>query len=102
MKLPPRGYQWDPAMDARCHETYAFGFEDVVLIFHDPEADYLVYGPVLRDGEERFVAIGRLLWGTIVAVVYTIRDGEKRLIWVRPARVNERAAFNRHNGLEGP
>ncbi|HEX8244741.1 MAG TPA: BrnT family toxin [Longimicrobium sp.] len=102
MKPPPKGYQWDPAMDARCHEQYAFGFHDVVQVFNDPETDYLVYGPVVRDEEERFVAIGRMEWGTVVAVVYTIRDGEKRLIWVRPARANERAEFYEHNGLDTP
>jgi uncharacterized DUF497 family protein len=102
MRLPPAGYQWDPEMDAKCLDTYAFDFLDVVRVFDDPGADYLVYGPYDHAGEERYVAIGRMEWGTIVAVVYTMRGDDKRLIWVRPARKKESAAFCLHNGIEAP
>ena len=89
-------------MDAKCLQEYAFSFHDVVKVFEDPDADYLVYGPMEGEHEERFVAIGRLEWGTVVAVVYTMRGEDKRLIWVRPARRTERAAFYLHNGIEAP
>ena len=106
MPEPPKGYEWDPAMDRRCFAEYAFTFHDVVEVFNDPVADYLRFGPYTHPGdgtaEARFIAIGRLSWGMVIAVVYTMREGRRRIIWVRPARRNERAAFYAHNGIEAP
>jgi uncharacterized DUF497 family protein len=97
MTLPPRGFDWDPAMNEKCEATYGFSFSDLVHVFEDWESDYLRLGPFDLHGEKRFLAVGRMEWGTIVAVVYTMRDGLRRLIWVRPARRSERAAFLAHN-----
>lgn len=87
-------------MSDRCQAEYGFSFSDLVNVFEDEEFDYLRLGPFDRAGEARFVAIGRMRWGTVVAVVYTMRGGVRRLIWVRPARRNERAQFYAHNGME--
>lgn len=104
MRKLPTGYQWDPAQDARCHEKYGFGFEQVIKVFSDPDADYLVHGPRIYDTdegpEERFWAIGRMEGGAVVAVVYTMRGSDKRLIWVRFTTREERTEFNRHNGID--
>jgi hypothetical protein len=35
----------------------------------------------------------------IVAVVYTIREGRRRIITAHPAPEKQRAAFNAHNGI---
>lgn len=103
MQTPPPGYQWDESQNARCLREWGFGFAEVVEVFRDPDADHLVVGPLLHGPEglqeERFLAVGRMEWGTVVTVVYTMRDGDRRLIWVRPARREEREAFYLHNGI---
>ncbi|HEX8694759.1 MAG TPA: BrnT family toxin [Longimicrobium sp.] len=96
---PAPGFAWDAAMNERCESTYGFSFHDVANVFQDEEFDYLRLGPFNHEGETRYVAIGRMQWGLVVAVVYTMRDGVRRLIWVRPARRSERAEFNAHNGV---
>jgi uncharacterized DUF497 family protein len=50
-----------------------------------------VYSP--RDGEDRYLALGRLQEFTI-AVVYCDRDGKRRLISARPAHSKERKAYD--------
>lgn len=98
---PLRGFDWDPAMNDRCRREYGFTFADVAQVFLDEAFDYLRLGPFDDHGEPRYVAIGRMEWGLVVAVVYTMRDGLRRLIWVRPARRSGRAAFHAHHGT-GP
>jgi uncharacterized DUF497 family protein len=46
-----------------------------------------------RRGETRFVAIGPLPDGTLVAVVYTMRGTKFRIITARRARSNEQRAY---------
>jgi uncharacterized DUF497 family protein len=103
MQTPPAGYQWDDSQNARCQFEWGFSFHDVVEVFRDPGADHLVVGPVLHGPEglqeERFLAVGRMEWGSVVTVVYTMRGTDRRLIWVRPARREEREAFYQHNGI---
>ncbi|HEX5725616.1 MAG TPA: BrnT family toxin [Longimicrobiaceae bacterium] len=100
--LPPPGFDWDPSMSARCEAEYGFSFSDLVNVFEDAEIDYLRLGPFDLHGEQRYLAIGRMEWGTIVAVVYTMRAGVRRLIWVRPARRSERAELLAYNaGIHG-
>ncbi|HEX8361463.1 MAG TPA: BrnT family toxin [Longimicrobium sp.] len=99
MTDPPAGFDWDPAASERCEDEHGFSFFDLVHVFSDERYDYLDLGEHERGGEARRVLIGRMPWGLIVAVVYTAREGVRRLIWVRPARRGERKAFNEHNGL---
>lgn len=106
MTLPPPGFDWDPAMNEKCQAEYGFSFCDLAHVFDDWEYEYLRLGPFDFQGEKRYLAIGRMEWGTVVAVVYTMRHGLRRIIWVRPARRNERAEFLAHNqpivtGAEG-
>jgi uncharacterized DUF497 family protein len=95
----PPGFDWDDAASRRCEDEYGFSFFDLVWVFQNEHYDYLDLGERERDSEMRGVVIGRMPWGLIVAVVYTMRDGLRRLIWVRPARRGERKEFNEHNGL---
>jgi uncharacterized DUF497 family protein len=96
------GYEWDDAMDARCLNEYGFSFHDVVGIFDSDEFEYLLLGPFAVEAEARWVAIGALPWGSVFAVVYTDRPPNRRIIWVRPARRSERAAFYDHNDWGQP
>jgi uncharacterized DUF497 family protein len=97
MEFPP-GFQWDEAQSGRCAELYGFGFDEVVSLFDDEEFDYLRIGPYDRDGEPQYRAIGRMAWGLIVAVAYTMRGPARRIIWARPAGRGERRAFEEQNG----
>jgi uncharacterized DUF497 family protein len=94
----PRGYEWDDAQSLRCHDTYGFTFHDLVAVFEDEVDDYLRVGPYDFEGEAQFRAIGRMAWGLVVTVVYTMRDGNRRIVWARPASRAERRAFHAQNG----
>lgn len=69
-------------------------------MFDDEPYHYLDLGEREHKGEMRRVVIGRLPWGLIVAVIFTMRKRVRRLIWVRPARRAERRAFNEYNGVD--
>ncbi|MDB4951646.1 MAG: Ribonuclease toxin, BrnT, of type toxin-antitoxin system [Gemmatimonadetes bacterium] len=97
LMTPPTGFQWDPAQCDRCSETFGFTFAEVADVFEDEEFDYLRIGPMDHDGEMRYRAIGRMSWGLIVVVAYTMRGTDRRIIWARPARKDERRAFEDHN-----
>jgi uncharacterized DUF497 family protein len=91
-------FQWDEDKRRYNLEKHGVDFWDVTRIFENPLV--LNYSP--RGDEIRFVAIGRLIppesvpnqWsGPLVAVVYTIRDGEIRIISARRASTNERKQY---------
>ena len=92
-------------MNERCDQQWFFTFFDVARIFSDDEYDFLNLGPKefrYPDGrsEERYVAIGMLERSSlIVAVVYTMREGRRRIITAHPAPEKQRAAFRAHNGI---
>lgn len=100
MPEPPKGYEWDPKVNEWCWETYGFSLADVTHIFNDEEYDYLRI-ELSHPEEKRLLAIGRMDGGQIVAVVYTMREGRRRIITVHPAPHKQRAAFWAHNGREG-
>jgi uncharacterized DUF497 family protein len=100
LTTPPPGFDWDPFTNSRCEREYGFSFFDLVELFEDKRFTYLDLGEREHKGEMRRVVIGRLPWGLIVAVVFTVREGVRRLIWVRPARRGERRAFNEYNGVD--
>lgn len=105
MESPPPGFEWDPRMNERCDEQWFFTFFDAARIFSDEEFDFLNIGPKefrYPDGrvEERHVAIGMLERSSlIIAVVYTMREGRRRIITAHPAPEKQRAAFRAHNGI---
>lgn len=100
MPLPPPGFSWNEGAFAACFEQLGFGFDEVVHIFQDEEFDYLRMGPFDHEGESRYRAIGRLRWGLVVAVAYTMRGGLRHVIHARPASRSERRAFAAHHGQE--
>ena len=102
METPPSGYEWDEAMNCRCICEYGFSFHDVVSIFECDEFEYLEAGPFAVEDEVRWVAIGAMAWGSVFLAVYTHREVNRRIIWVRPARRKERAACYEHNDWGQP
>ena len=90
---PPPGFDWDPEHAAEVLRRTGHSFLDAVHVFQDEEFDYLRVGPEERNGESRYRAIGRLPWGSVVVVAYTMRHGLRRLVWIRTANRKEEKAF---------
>ena len=59
------------------------------------DGEFIEYEDARKDyGEKRYIAIGPIE-GTLFAVVYTWRDGRRRLISARRANRKERDAYRR-------
>lgn len=82
-------FEWDEAKRLRVLEQRGIDFVDVAPILLGRTLAYQSD----RNDETRFVAIGPLEDGTLVAVVYTIRETRFRIITARQARKNEQHAY---------
>lgn len=70
---------------------HGIDFQDVAEVFGDPTAyEYLSAG---QHGEQRCVLVGPMR-SRIVAVIYTIRGTQIRIISARVARLEERELWN--------
>jgi hypothetical protein len=83
-------FEWDAAKHSANLAKHGIGFLDAVRIFE---------GPVLEKtdrrqdyGEDRIAAIG-IAAGLELYVVYTIRNGKRRIISARRANRHEREAY---------
>lgn len=81
-------FEWDEAKCALNLEKHGIDFEDAIAIWEGP----IQVRPSHRSGESRWIAVG-LVETLEVAVVYTERNGVKRLISARRARRNERKTY---------
>ena len=85
-------YDWDPAKDAANVDKHGIAFIREVEVFDDPRR--------LDDdstraefGEARRLTVGRVR-GDMIAVIYTDRDGKRRIISARKARRSERRRYD--------
>lgn len=93
-------YEWNEDKASANVEKHHVSFETACLVFSDPDCreHFLVF--VSDDGkrEVRYLATGRV-YGDYWSVVYTPRNGRKRILSARRATTNERRdydkAFNR-------
>ena len=83
-------FEWNEEKNAKTKQERGFGFDYVAKIFKgrvlervDNRKDY---------GETRIAALGEVE-GTIYYVVYTKRNGAKRIISARKANENERREY---------
>lgn len=83
------GVEWDERKRLRILRERGIDFIDAAKILFERVYEYRSD----RKGETRFVAIGPLEDGTLVAVVYTIRGAKFRIITARRARSNEQRAY---------
>jgi uncharacterized DUF497 family protein len=81
-------FEWDEAKLIRNVHVHRIDFRDVPQIFDGP---HLIQRSAY-EAKERFIAIG-FLENREVAVVFTVRDGKRRLISARPASRDERKTF---------
>jgi uncharacterized DUF497 family protein len=83
-------FEWDEAKRLANIEKHGIDFADITEMFNghvieneDRRRDY---------GEQRIRAFGEVD-GRVVQVVYTLRNGRRRVISARRARRNERRAY---------
>jgi uncharacterized DUF497 family protein len=94
MEFSVKGFQWDAAKSQSNLLKHGIDFEDAKEIF---------YGPIAvldsnRNDERRWVAIGDLE-SQLIAVIFTVRNGEVRIISARRARKHEERAYrNKETG----
>jgi uncharacterized protein len=82
-------YEWDDTKLTRNINVHRIDFRDVPQIFEGP---HLIQASAY-DAEERFLAIG-FLEDREVTVVFTVRDGKRRIISARPASRYERKTLH--------
>ena len=70
------GFEWSPAKRQRVLKGRKIDFVDAAKGLLGPVYEFRSD----RHSEERFVAIGPLLDGTLIVIVYTIRDSKIRII----------------------
>jgi uncharacterized DUF497 family protein len=81
-------FEWDEAKREDNINKHRIDFNDVHAVFDGP----FILRSSIRGGEQRMLAIG-LLQDREVTVVFTIRNGRRRIISARRARRDERQAF---------
>lgn len=81
-------FQWDAAKDAANIRKHGIDFEDAKRIFYEP----IIILVSSRNEEKRWVGIGKLD-ALFVAVIFTMRDKQVRIISARRARRHEERAY---------
>lgn len=81
-------FEWDEAKRLATLQKHGIDFLDLGRFFG---SRHLLAG-ARSEGESRFLAIGELN-GLVIAVVFTERNGRKRIITARRARRYEREDF---------
>ena len=87
----PLGFEWDEDKQRKALEERRIDFRDVIRIFDGPVLETLSRHQV----ETRWVAAG-IVDGKEIAVMYTVRDGRRRIITARRARTHERREYHAH------
>jgi uncharacterized DUF497 family protein len=80
-------FQFDPAKARSNRKKHKVSFADAEGVFYDPLAIHSE--DPYSEQEERWIAVGMGSAGQILAVVYTLRGDEIRLISVRRATRRE-------------
>ncbi|SRR6266705_6851148 len=83
------GFEWDEDKRLQTLTQRGIDFVDVARVLLKCTYRYRSD----RKGEERFVAIGPMGEGTLVAIVYTVRGKNLRIITARRAWPNEQRAY---------
>jgi uncharacterized protein len=83
------GFEWDEDKRVRILKLRGIDFVDAAKVF----LRWVYRYRSDRKGEVRFVAIGALEEGVLIAVIYTVRGKNLRIITVRRAWPNEQRAY---------
>ncbi len=83
-------FQWDPRKDRANQAKHGLSFKQASQLFKD-NAEYLeIYDEEHSDDEDRFIAIGNVLIGTIVVVFTEPEDHVVRILSARRTTRKER------------
>jgi uncharacterized protein len=85
------GFDWDPAKARANLAKHKIRFADAIAVLEDERA-VTIRDPD-SDEEERWITLGSDTLGRILAVVYTWRGEDIRLISARRATRNERKQY---------
>lgn len=83
-----KGFQWDEAKCLANIDKHGIDFDDAKQVFYGRTVTW----DSSRGKERRWVAIGELE-SNLIAVIFTIRDNEIRIISARRARKHEERAY---------
>lgn len=83
------GFEWDEAKNKANIAKHSISFADATRVFADPN---FLASRSHRSGEARSIAIG-LMHEQLVAVIYTHRGANIRIISARVARRTERDSY---------
>lgn len=84
------GFEWDEDKRLQVLEQRGIDFIDAAKVLLGTVYEF----QSSRHGEVRRVAVGPLKNGPLIAVIYTIRGTNLRIITARRARHNEQIAYN--------
>lgn len=87
-------FQWDPRKAASNRAKHGISFEEAATVFGDP-LGRIVDDPRHSDGEQRYVLLGYSGGQRLVAVMFTERGEEIRIISARPATRRERRDYEK-------
>ena len=85
------GLEWDPAKAESNLRKHGVRFADAVTALEDNGA-LTIRDPFTWD-EERWITLGRDLFGRVLVVIYTWRGENIRLVSARPATAHERREY---------
>ena len=88
-------FEWDERKNVRNFEVHGISFEDAPRIFGSPALEFPVveFKDERRDyGEDRMIALGKH-GPDLIAVVYTWRGRNRRIISARRASGSERKEY---------
>lgn len=80
-------FEWDENKNRSNREKHGIGFDRAREVFEDKDA--IAYPGKTKDGERRFMIVGKVLGRFIIAVVYTVKTAVYRIISARQAGKNE-------------
>jgi uncharacterized DUF497 family protein len=87
------GFEWDEQSKAGINfRRHGVRLPEAIPVFDDPYA-ITITDDESDPGEQRFVTIGRGAAGRLLAVVYTWRGENIRIISARPAELHEREQY---------
>jgi hypothetical protein len=84
-------FTWDPNKSNSNKKKHGIGFDLAKEVFEDSNA--IVDKGKIKDGEERWITIGKTLKLFMIAIVFTIRDTTIRIISARQVQKKERIAY---------
>lgn len=85
------GFDWDEGNERHIWDRHQYTKEEVEEVFADP--DLIPAQAYERNGEQRHGVIGSTFDARMVFIAYTVRADKIRPISMRPARREERRAY---------